>query len=201
MAEETDKKNDEPPLTEDETMEGPDDAGDPDDIEGEEEAENKKGKEVSRFRVLHRFLRKRKWILLPLSGLILISLGWVIVNGYGRPGGKEKTSSSHLFDSVNSDNLYEEVLRPFFIPLPSEAPNRLVLVNFSVIWDGVASVRFKKRELQIREVLYEHLVKLAQKKKDLQEKRPYLESEIKRIFQEALGREGLDVKIKGIRAF
>ena len=201
MAEETDKKNDEPSLAEDETMEGLDDAGDPDDIEGEGEAESKAGKEVSRFRVLHRFLQKRKWILLPLSGLILISLGWVIVNGYGRPGGKEKTSSSHLFDSVNSDNLYEEVLRPFFIPLPSEAPNRLVLVNFSVIWDGVASVRFKKRELQIREYLYGHLVKLARKKKDLQEKGPYLESEIRRIFQEALGREGLEVKIKGIKVF
>ena len=88
MAEETDKKNDEPSLAEDETMEGLDDAGDPDDIEGEGEAESKAGKEVSRFRVLHRFLQKRKWILLPLSGLILISLGWVIVNGYGRPGGE-----------------------------------------------------------------------------------------------------------------
>ena len=201
MAEETDKKNDEPSVAEDETMESLDDAGDPDGIEGEEEAESKDGKEMSRFRDPLRFLQKRKWVLFPLSGLILLSLGLVIVNGYGRPGGKEKTSSSHPLDSVNPDNLYEEALSPFFIPLPSEAPNRLVVFNLSVIWDGVASVRFKKRELQIREYLYEHLVKLARKKEDLQEKRQYLESEIGRIFQEALGRTGLEVKIKGIKVF
>jgi hypothetical protein len=102
---------------------------------------------------------------------------------------------------VAPDHLFEEALSPFFIRLPPKSSSRLLMVDFSVVWDGVAAVRFKKRELEIREYLFHHLSDLVRKKKNLQDRVPYLETEIARILQESLGREGLEIKIKEAKAF
>ena len=144
------------------------------------------------------FLSNHKWSFLFALGsfFILIVLGitigpkWLNNQGEKHPGIKP--------DGFFQDNLQEEGLSPFFIPLPPGSPKRLVMIDFSVIWDGLASVRFNKVELRIRDYLYRYIVELAERSEDLQEKTALLETEMSRIFRERLGMENLEIKIKEI---
>ena len=143
-------------------------------------------------------LSNHKWSFLLALGsfFILIGLGitigprWLNNQGEKRPGIK--------LDGLFRDNLREEGLSPFFIPLPPSSSKRLVMIDFSVIWDGLASVRFNKVELKIRDHLYRYIVELAEKSEDLQQKTALLENEMSRTFREWLGMENLEIKIKEI---
>ena len=51
---------------------------------------------------------------------------------------------------IKDENLKEEMLDPFFILLSPKSQMTVVRIDLSVICDGLASVLFRKKELQIR---------------------------------------------------
>lgn len=144
------------------------------------------------------FLSNRKWSFLLAFGSFFILIGLGITIGPKLLNNQEEKRPGIKPDGFFQDNLQEESLSPFFIPLPPSSPKRLVMIDFSVIWDGLASVRFNKVELKIRDHLYRYIVELAERSEDLQQKTALLETGMSRIFREWLGMENLEIKIKKI---
>ena len=105
----------------------------------------------------------------------------------------------YVIDLTN-DNLQEEGLLPFFIPPPSELSSGAVRVDLSVIWDGLASVRYKTNELRIRDQVYDYLRGVAEETEDLDSQRVTMEQEIGGILRKSLGVKDLAIRIKEIRA-
>ncbi|MBW1765903.1 MAG: Got1/Sft2-like family vesicle transport protein [Deltaproteobacteria bacterium] len=130
---------------------------------------------------LVQFLLDHKWSFLLALGSFFILIGLGITIGPKWLNDHKKRHPVFKSGGTFQDNLQEEGLSPFFIPLPPGSPKRVVVIDFSVIWDGLASVRFKKKELKIRE-----------------QKAALLETEMSRIFRESLGIESLEIKIKQI---
>jgi len=146
--------------------------------------------------------KKKKWFLLPVI-LLLISIIAVGVYKF-RPEWFERSKID--YSSINSvnieeDNLIEKELSPFFIP-PSQGINSsMIRIDLSVIWDGLAAVRFQNRELQIRNDIYKYISKLTEKTKDLNSEVSYIEAEMSNIFREALGVNNLVIMIREINRF
>ncbi len=139
----------------------------------------------------------RKWTLLIIAGAILAVSGLGIKFGPGFL----KMGDSEIF--VNADihdaNLSEEALSPFFIPPGRGNPEGAIRIDLSVVWDGLASVRYRKRELQVRSVLYSQLAKIAEENDDLSSRVSFLENRISAVFRESLGAGTLVVRVKEIR--
>ncbi len=150
------------------------------------------------FDLTVRFLSNHRWSFLLALGSFFILIGLGITIGPKLLNDQEEKRPGIKPDGFFQDNLQEEGLSPFFIPLPPSSPKRLVMIDFSVIWDGLASVRFNKVELNIRDCLYRYIVELAEKSEDLQQKTALLETEMSRTFREWLGMENLEIKIKEI---
>ena len=91
--------------------------------------------------------------------------------------------------------LFEESISPFFIPLPEGSPKVVLKIDLSIIWDGITSVRFKRKKLQVRDRVYRHMVDLATKHEDLDENSTLLETEIGDIVRKSLGIGDLEVRI------
>jgi len=97
--------------------------------------------------------------------------------------------------------LSEKILAPFFIPAPVDSSRNVARIDLSVVWDGLAAVRFKTKELQIRDHLYQYALDLAKESEDLNNKLSFLEAGMSRIFRESLGVKNLVVKIREINYF
>ena len=155
------------------------------------------GKKLGLGRITQ-LLSNHKWSFLLALGSFFILIGLGITIGPRWLNNQEEKRPGIKQDGLFQDNLREEGLSPFFIPLPPSSSKRLVMIDFSVIWDGLASVRFNKVELKIRDYLYRYIVELAERGEDLQQKTALLETETSRIFREWLGMENLEIKIKEI---
>lgn len=142
----------------------------------------------------------RKWALICFLGcMIAVSGVWGFGHGREWMEWSKKEVPEIGLKGKAGDNLWEEKLSPFFIPLPPNGSCRALVIDLSVIWDGVASFRFRKMELRIRNRLYDFTVNLA-KRKDLKENAPLLETEMGRILKESLSTEELAIKIREIKA-
>ena len=97
------------------------------------------------------------------------------------------------------DDLQEMNLSPFFIPPSDMTEGRAIRIDLSVVWNGLASIRFKNRKVYVRNSLYGYLKKTVEKNEDLNTQTPVMETEMSRIFQESLGVKGLTIIIKEIR--
>lgn len=141
---------------------------------------------------------KLKWIFIILAAILLVS-------GLGIKYGSDKFSflMKKKFETtavkIEEDNLKEEVLSPFFIP-PGPADNT-IRIDLSIVWDGLASIRFRKKELNLRSMMYEKFYNMAEQNQDLNEKIPYLENEVSSMLRSSLGVQNLAIKIKEIRYF
>lgn len=100
---------------------------------------------------------------------------------------------------IDEDNLSEEILSPFFVPPGPE--RNTIRIDLSIIWDGLASIRFKKKELILRNMMSEKFNDIAEQNQDLNEKIPYLEKEVSSMLRHSLGVQNLAIKIKEIRYF
>ena len=101
--------------------------------------------------------------------------------------------------TVDEDNLVEETLAPFFIPPgPSSSPIR---IDIMAVWDNLASIRYKKKELKTRNMIYNKLYKMAGEARDLNNDIPAVENEVSLLLSNALGVQNLEIKIKEIRYF
>jgi len=142
---------------------------------------------------------RKKPIIIGLLGLVGIAVGWSRTLGLnGVPGLGPRPPR---FDSSGElrDHVVEEALSPFVVPLPATSAERIAVIDFTVIWDGLASVRFKRKELQIRDSLYRYILERAKKGEDLQEKAPILEAEMSRTFQESMGSKEIEIRIKRVK--
>jgi hypothetical protein len=102
---------------------------------------------------------------------------------------------------IKDDNLKEEMLDPFFILLSPESQMTFVRIDLSVICDGLASVLFRKKELQIRDQLYREISTLADETDDLDSMAEFLEMRISMTFKDILGVQNLVIRIKEIKYF
>jgi len=110
--------------------------------------------------------------------------------------GKEKPDYSI---DLSNDNLQEEDLSPFFIPSPDGSSRGAVRVDLSVIWDGVASVRYKANELKVRAEVYDYLVGVDGEITDTDELKKMIEEGMTDIFRKSLAIKDLAIRIKELR--
>jgi hypothetical protein len=172
------------------------DSEDDADIKDSEEKEPSGEDKESRGK---RFFGLRIWIMLPVTFLILAIIGtgsrWI-------PNflpDKKEIGSYSAFADIKDDNLTEENLSPFFIPPSSHLSRGAVRIDLSAVWDGLASVRYRKNELQTRSRLYDYITGVAEKNEDLNLVISDMEEGMNRILQESLGVRGLTVRIKEIK--
>ncbi len=157
------------------------------------------GEEPGRLGWLAGSLKGRWWMTIGVLVFLFAGLGLGVTQGtkwIPKVGHKIRPLSSARNEK---HDFYEEKLPPFFIPLQPDAANQAVMIDFSVIWDGLASFRYKSMALQIRNRLYWYLVGLSEKEQGLEEKVAFIEAQLSKIFRESLGMEDLAIKIKEIR--
>lgn len=140
-----------------------------------------------------------KWILVIIPGIILVIWGLGIKYAPEQFSFLIKTKLRTQEVKIDEDNLSEEILSPFFIP-PGLADDA-IRIDLSVIWDGLASIRFKKKELVLRNMMYEKFYTIAEQNPDLNKKLSYMEDEVSSMLRSALGVQNLVIKIKEIRYF
>lgn len=166
--------------------------------EEKEETEETKSK-IGRFRRLGDKLKGKKWVTGAVLVMVFTVLGWGITQGYKWLPSTSIKRTVQLKKEDTSPDYFEEKLASLYIPLPEDEEREFAVIRFSVIWDGLASFRYKSMELQIRDRLYRYVVGFSQEKTDLEEKSSFLEAEMSKIFRESLGMENLAVKIKEIK--
>jgi hypothetical protein len=165
--------------------------------EGGQDAGRPAGTAISRFRAA--ISNRKKTILVGVLGLVSIAVALSGKSGLqGVPGVRLYPLLSD--SSAEGRGQYvEETLSPFFVPLPSSSSEHVAVIDFTVIWDGLASVRYKRKELQIRDSLYRHILERAKEGFDLQGKTPILEAEMSRTFQESMGTKEIEIRIKRVK--
>lgn len=176
------------------------------DKEIDEESADENDQEISQEKGVRRRLASsighHKGLLLSALSFILITTVLVLKFVPGllldRQGEKATVMSS---TKIDEDNLSEEMLLPFFIPHHIGLSKGAARIDLSVIWDGLASVRFKKKELQIRDNLYGYIVDFSKKNGDLSIKTSLMENEMSEMLRKFLGGGNLVVKIKEINYF
>jgi hypothetical protein len=141
----------------------------------------------------------RKWWIPGLIFLILAAAGITV---FFRPDLlsliKGKRSVDYSIDLTN-DNLQEEGLSPFFIPPSADLSRGAARIDLTVIWDGVASVRYKNNELRVRAEVYDYLMAFAEKSEDLNSQKTVMEEGMSGIFRKSLGTKDLAIKIKELK--
>ena len=143
--------------------------------------------------------QKRVWVSLLVLALVLT--GILAFKGSLWNRTNDTKAFSLLKDKLIQDDLRQEALSRFYIPLPQESDDRVIVIDLSVIWNSISAVRFRKMEVQMRERLYEFMVKLAEREHDLESRVSFIETEIGGILRESLHTEDLAVKIKEIKSF
>jgi len=111
---------------------------------------------------------------------------------------KGKKKPDYSID-LSNDNLREDDLSPFFVPAPDGSSRGAVRVDLSVIWDGVASVRYKANELKVRAEVYDYLTDIDGKIEDPEELKNVMEEGMTGIFRKSLGAKDLVVRIKELK--
>lgn len=178
-----------------------------DDIEAPEEELNKKAKDSSASTEqgdekpanIKKKSGKLKWFLVIFVLLILAISGLGIKFAPEHFNFLIKKDFQPLETGIDEDNLSEEILSPFIIP-PGSARDA-VRIDLSIVWDGLASIRFKKKELGLRQMMYERFYKIAEESNDLSENIPFIENEISILLRKSIGVQNLIIKIKEIRHF
>jgi|GEM_PF-2149612 len=173
-----------------------------DEDETTEDSEEAEEKEASRPKAKARKPRRRlisRWWIPGIAILILAAAGTAL---FLKPDLlrliKGKRTVDYSIDLTN-DNLQEEGLLPFFIPPSSDLSRGAVRVDLTVIWDGVASVRYKNNELRVRAEVYDYLTALAGKSEDLNSQKTVMEEGMGGIFRKSLGAKDLAIKIKELK--
>ena len=146
-------------------------------------------------------LLNQRWVWVSALVLGLVLTGSLVFKGTQWTKRNDTKASSLSKQKLIQDDLRQEALSRFYIPLPQDAPDRVLVIDLSVVWDSLSAVRFRKMEIQVRDRLYAFMVNLVEKGNDLQDKVFFLETEMGRILRESLRTEDLAVKVKEIKAF
>jgi hypothetical protein len=141
----------------------------------------------------------RKGVLAAASALILVVGGVVFYGASEGKRGLDTGDRSLSRDQALQDGLRQEDMPRFYIPLPSTAQSRVTVVDFSVVWDALSAVRFKKMESHVRDSLYALMLGMVAKGEDLQDRASTLEAEMGRVLREALRTDNLAVRVREVR--
>lgn len=184
------------------------DSGDSEEPEAEPKKKGLFGKITGIFRKVigyllipfNLFFRHKLAILSISCTLIVLGAGGYLARDYLL---KKKIADeiAKVMEKSRELGLEEESLNPLYIPLPSDSRDRLLMVKFSVIWDRLSSIRFKKDELKIRNYLYKQVRLAAEERKNVEEKTAFLETVMSVVLRKSLGREELIVKIDELKAY
>ncbi len=193
MAEKKEKSDIEAPAEKEMEKQGPDDEEDREDLDDYDQEVSDQGKSGKYL------FGSKKWIL--LAGFIL----FLIFAGLGikflpvlSPKKNGLQPLTPLIVSKN-DNLKEERISPFFIPPSAESSRGAIRIDLTVIWNGLASIRFQKKKIQIRNSLYQYISELADQDEDLNTMIVSLENGMSNILQDSLGVRDLVIKVKEIK--
>jgi hypothetical protein len=167
---------------------------------GEETKDEPPGKEGA-IKSPPGLLKRQKWILPSVFGSIVLIVLLNLAVGSKSPIIQERKTRGRSPETRIEENWREERLLPFFIPLPPDAPNSVVRVDIAALWGGLTSVLYRKKELQIRDRLYRHMLMLVREQRDFEKETNLLESEMMKIFQEFLGLGALEIKVREITYF
>jgi len=142
-----------------------------------------------------------KWtvsaIMLPIAVLTIVGL----TLGFGWPGKERIGPPIQRGDMILQEPLSEESLSPFFIPLSVDGNRKMVRVDLTVIWSVLASVKYRKNEIRIRDQMLHHLSSLTRENRDLTTGPDWLENDLRGILQASLGIYNLEVKVREIKYF
>ncbi|RJR49576.1 MAG: hypothetical protein C4576_06545 [Desulfobacteraceae bacterium] len=148
---------------------------------------------------LYRFLAGKPAFLATAALLIGAAAAWgFLENTAQKRAGDARFRSLHGVLS-STESLIQEEMSRFYIPMPKESGNLVMTVDFSVVWDAISAVRFKKAEVSIRNRLYDSLTSLAAKEEGLNENTSAVEESISRILRETLAAESLSVRVKEVK--
>jgi hypothetical protein len=169
--------------------------------EGEQDSEDEGKKEVSEPKGKFSFLKgiDRKGLLIGLLVFIFVGGGAIAIFKSGLMNTIIGKKHSLPPVDLTSDNLKEESLSPFFVPPSSDLSRGAVRIDLTVIWDGLASVRFKSNELRVRAETYEYLKGFTEKTMDLSSQKSIMEEEMGAIFRKSLGVNNLAIRIKELK--
>jgi hypothetical protein len=143
----------------------------------------------------------RKPALFAIAGLLLGSAGaWGLMNVPARKGA-EASRTAHSMEPAAKDGLREEELGRFYIPMPEDGPHSVLVIDWSVVWDGLSAVRFRNAEVMIRNGIYDALTGLAARQEGLNEDLPALEETMSRRLKESLRSEGVSVRVKQVKTY
>lgn len=144
---------------------------------------------------------KQKWVIvsIALSLGALVAIGLTLAPGLA---GKEKTKTpAPAGSTIFPESLKEENLAPFFIPLSGDKNRRMVRVDLSAVWSALASIKYRKNEIRIRDQMFGHLRSLTREKKDLNASPDLLENRLEGVLRNSLGIYDLEVKVREINYF
>lgn len=104
-------------------------------------------------------------------------------------------------DLVVPDDFHEQKLAPFFIPLSEGGAGKMAVVAPVALWDELTSLRFQRKEHQIRNRLYEFLVHFEEGGGNLEKKISTLQSRMSNIVRESLGIEDLTIRVREVKIY
>lgn len=151
--------------------------------------------------VLYRFLAGKPMLLAAAALLIGAAAAWGFLESPSWKRGNDPRSRPLAGPLSPEDSLRQEDLTRFYIPLPKDSENLVMVVDFSVVWDALAAVRYKKAEVSIRDRVYDSLSILASKDEEVKENTPDIEEAISNVLRETLRAEALSVKVKEVKVF
>lgn len=141
----------------------------------------------------------RRWWLPGLLIFIFIAVGiTVLLKPDLLDAIKGKKKPDYSID-LSNDNLQEDDLSPFFIPAPEGSSRGAVRIDLSVIWDGVASVRYRANELKVRAEVYDYLTDIDGGIADPDELKTVMEDGMTGIFRKSLGTKDLAIRIRELK--
>lgn len=150
---------------------------------------------------LYGFLARKPVFLASAALLIGAAAAWGFLESSAWKSGKDARNRSVSGSLSTEDSLRQEDLTRFYIPMPKDSPNLVMVVDSSVVWDALSAVRFQKAEVSIRNRVYDSLSSLAAKEEGLKENTAIIEEAISTVLREMLRTEALSVKVREVKVF
>jgi hypothetical protein len=138
--------------------------------------------------------RKLKFVTVTFAALFLTVLtmfAYNLIIGHDR--------KNLVRTGMDMENLNEENLTPFFIPPSRTGTGEAARIDISVVWDGLAAVKYRKKEIRIRNKIYNELRLIAENIDDLKGGVPFMEEKIAFLLMDSLEVNNLSVKIREIK--
>lgn len=141
----------------------------------------------------------RKPVPLSVAALLLVGAGaWGFYHSPVLKGGE---STRPHGEPVAEDGLRQEEVARFYVPLPKDGPRQVMVIDWSVVWDGLTAVRFKKAEVMTRDRVYDGLLAVAAKEEGLNENIPMIEETMSRELKDSLRSAAISVRVKEVKTY